>query len=103
MLSVVEKTLLVKLYYRNSQSAITALLAYDYMKGMSITSSALNKTMKKFEATGSSESRQRSGRPSTAAVVATTVGQTVQSMSVVAAQGEFSTQEVSMQTGKHCE
>ncbi|GIX75882.1 hypothetical protein CEXT_745091 [Caerostris extrusa] len=46
-----------------------------------ITSSALKKMMKKFEATGSLASRQRSGRPSTAAAVATTVEQTVQSMS----------------------
>ncbi|GIY31463.1 transposable element tc3 transposase [Caerostris darwini] len=39
-----------------------------------ITSSALKKMMKKFEATGSLASRQRSGRPSTAAAVATTAG-----------------------------
>ncbi|GIX91770.1 transposable element tc3 transposase [Caerostris extrusa] len=53
----------------------------------SITSSALKKMMKKFEATGSLASRQRSGRPSTAAAVATTVEQTVQSMSAIAAHG----------------
>ncbi|GIX78889.1 hypothetical protein CDAR_243811 [Caerostris darwini] len=77
------------------------------MKGMRdskgpITSSAL----KKFEATGSLASRQRSGRPSTAAAVTTTVEQTVQSMSAVAAHGECSAREVSRQTGvsgKHCE
>ncbi|GFY80090.1 hypothetical protein TNIN_254481 [Trichonephila inaurata madagascariensis] len=40
-----------------------------------ITYSAMNKMMKKFEATD--------GRPSTAAVVAMTVEQTVQSMSAV--------------------
>lgn len=104
MLSIVEKALLVKLYYKNSESAIAALRAYRYMKGMRdskgpITSSALNKMMKKFEATGSLASRQRSGRPSTAAAVATTVEQTVQSMSAVAAHGECSAREVSRQTG----
>ncbi|GIY23199.1 hypothetical protein CEXT_537321 [Caerostris extrusa] len=55
--------------------------------------------MKKFEATGSLASRQRSGRPSTAAAVATTVEQTVQSMSAVAAHGKCSAREVSRQTG----
>ncbi|GIY41002.1 hypothetical protein CEXT_686831 [Caerostris extrusa] len=65
------------------------------MKGMRdskgpITSSALKKMMKKFEATGSLASRQRSGCSSTVAAVATTVEQTVQSMSAVAAQGECS-------------
>ncbi|GIY80544.1 hypothetical protein CEXT_361711 [Caerostris extrusa] len=64
------------------------------MKGMRdskgpITSSALKKMMK-FEATGSWASRQRSGHPSTATAVATTVEQTVQSMSAVAAHGECS-------------
>ncbi|GIY77706.1 transposable element tc3 transposase [Caerostris darwini] len=74
------------------------------MKGMRdskgpITSSALKTMMKKFEATGSLASRQRSGRPSTAAAVATTVEQMVQSMSAVAAHGECSAREVSRQTG----
>ncbi|GIX85500.1 transposable element tc3 transposase [Caerostris extrusa] len=54
--------------------------------------------MKKFEATGSLVSLQRSGRPSTAAAVATTVEQTVQSMSAVAAHGLFC-REVSRQSG----
>ncbi|GIY13728.1 transposable element tc3 transposase [Caerostris darwini] len=100
MLSIVEKALLVKLYYKNSESGIAAMRAYRYMKGMRdskgpITSSAL----KKFEATGSLASRQRSGRPTTAVAVATTVEQTVQSMSAVAAHGECSAREVSRQTG----
>ncbi|GFR29913.1 transposable element tc3 transposase [Trichonephila clavata] len=63
-----------------------------------IRSSALNKRLKKFEATGSLASRQRSGRPSTAAAVVTTVEQTVQFMSAVAAHGECSAREVSRQT-----
>ncbi|GIX68673.1 hypothetical protein CEXT_801721 [Caerostris extrusa] len=68
MLSIVGKALLVKLYYKNSESAIAALRAYRYMKGMRdskgpITYSALKKMMKKFETTGSLASRQRSGRP----------------------------------------
>ncbi|GIX95709.1 transposable element tc3 transposase [Caerostris extrusa] len=46
-----------------------------------------------------SSSFQRNGRPSTAAAVATTVEQTVQSMSAVAAHGECSAREVSRQTG----
>ncbi|GIY02606.1 hypothetical protein CDAR_462751 [Caerostris darwini] len=79
---------------------MAAWRAYRYMKGMRdskgpITSSALKKMMKKFEATGSLASRQRSGRPSTAAAVATTV----ESMSAVAAHGECSAREVSRQTG----
>ncbi|GFQ67504.1 transposable element tc3 transposase [Trichonephila clavata] len=75
------------------------------MKGMRdskgpITSSALNKMMKKLEATGSLASRQRSGRLSKAAAVATTVEQTVQSMSSVAeAHRECSARDVSRQTG----
>ncbi|GIY43849.1 hypothetical protein CEXT_69651 [Caerostris extrusa] len=90
MLPIVEKALLVKLYYKNSESAIAALRAYRYMKGMRdskgpITSSALKKMMKKFEAAGSLASHQRSGRSSTAAAVATTVEQTVQSLPAVAA------------------
>ncbi|GFR09878.1 hypothetical protein TNCT_154451 [Trichonephila clavata] len=40
-----------------------------------ITSSALNKMMKKFEVTDPLASIQRSGRPSTAAEVATTLEQ----------------------------
>ncbi|GFR09943.1 transposable element tc3 transposase [Trichonephila clavata] len=74
------------------------------MKGMRdsrvpITSSALNKMKKKFEATGSLATRQRSGRPSTATAVVTTVEQTVQSMSSVSAHGKCRTREVSRQTG----
>ncbi|GIY24947.1 transposable element tc3 transposase [Caerostris darwini] len=104
MLSIVEKALLVKLYYKNSESTIATLRAYRYMKDMRdskglITSFALKKMMKKFEATGLLASRQRSGRPSTAAAVATTVEQTVQPMSAVAAHGECSAREVSRQTG----
>ncbi|GFX11050.1 hypothetical protein TNCV_2246271 [Trichonephila clavipes] len=93
MMSIVEKALLVKLYYKNSESAIVAMRAYHYLKGMRdskgpITSSAFNKRVKKFEATGYLASRQRSGRPSTATAVATTVEQAVQSLSVFAAHGE---------------
>ncbi|GFS42812.1 transposable element tc3 transposase [Trichonephila inaurata madagascariensis] len=74
------------------------------MKGMRdnkgpITSSALNKRMKKFEATGSLASHLRSGRPSTAVAVSTTVEKKVQSMSAVAAHGECSAREISRQTG----
>ncbi|GIX89431.1 hypothetical protein CEXT_311731 [Caerostris extrusa] len=115
MLSIVEKALLVKLYYKNSESAIAALRAYRYMKGMRdskgpITSSALKEMMKKFEATGSLASRQRSGRPSTAAAVATTMEQTVQSMSAVAAHGSAVLEKFrgrqecrTAVSGKHCE
>ncbi|GFY38602.1 transposable element tc3 transposase [Trichonephila inaurata madagascariensis] len=104
MLSIVEKALLVKLYYKNSESAIAAFRAYRYMKGMRdskgpITSSSLNKMMKKFEATDSLVSCQRSGRPSTAVSVATTVEQMVKLMSAVVTHGECSTREVSRQTG----
>ncbi|GIY76189.1 hypothetical protein CEXT_223041 [Caerostris extrusa] len=112
MLSIVEKALLVKLYYKNSKMPLPA---YRYMKGMRdskgpITSSALKKMMKKFEATGSLASRQRSGRPSTAAAVATTVEQTVQSMSAVAAHGSAVLEKFrgrqecrTAVSGKHCE
>ncbi|GFX15715.1 hypothetical protein TNCV_2132011 [Trichonephila clavipes] len=75
-----------------------------------ITSSALNKMMKRFDVTGSMASSQRSGRPSTAAAVVTTVEQTVQSMSVIAVHGECSAREVSGRqecrtevSGEHCE
>ncbi|GFY63885.1 hypothetical protein TNIN_133761 [Trichonephila inaurata madagascariensis] len=44
--------------------------------------------MKKFEATGSLASRQRSGRPSTAAAFATTAEKKVQSMSAIEAHGD---------------
>ncbi|GFT14260.1 hypothetical protein TNCV_4591151 [Trichonephila clavipes] len=85
MLSIVEKALLFKLSYKNSERAIAVLRAYRYVKCMRdskepITYSAFNKMMKKLEATGA--------RPSTAASDATTVEQTVQSMPVVAAHGE---------------
>ncbi len=101
---IVEKALLVKLYYKNSESTITALRAYRYMKGMRdskglITSSALNKMMKKFEATGSFASRLRSGCPLAASAVVTTVEQTVQSKLAISAHGECSAREVSRQTG----
>ncbi|GFX56523.1 hypothetical protein TNCV_74691 [Trichonephila clavipes] len=49
----------------------------------SIMSSTLNKMIEKFEATCSLASRQRNGRPSSAAAVATTVEKTVQSKSAV--------------------
>ena len=53
MLSIVEKALLVKLFYKNSESAIATLLAYPFMKVTRdgkepITSSALNKMMKSY-------------------------------------------------------
>ena len=104
MLSVVEKALLIKLYYKNAESATAALRAYRSMKGKRsrkgpITPSALIKMMKKFESTGSLASRPRSGRPSTTAAVVTTVEQTVQSMSAISAHGESSAREVSRQTG----
>ncbi|GFW83154.1 hypothetical protein TNCV_3237011 [Trichonephila clavipes] len=63
-----------------------------------ITPFSLNKMMKKFDATCSLASCQRSGLPSTAAAVASTVEQMVQSMSVVAAHGECRAREVSVQT-----
>ena len=92
MVSIDERALLMKLYYKNSENAIMALRAYRFMKGMQngiglITSSELNKMMN-FEATGFLASRLRSGRPSAAAAVATTVDLTVQSISAVSAHGE---------------
>ncbi|GFY37744.1 transposable element tc3 transposase [Trichonephila inaurata madagascariensis] len=104
MLSIVEKVLLVKLYYKNSERAIVTLRAYRCMKGMRdtkgpIMSSALNK-MKKFEAIGSLVSRQTSERPLTTTAVATTVKQTGQSMSVVAASAECSAREESFEADK---
>ena len=58
MLSIIEKAILVKLYYKNSENVIAALRGYCFMKGMRDgkgpkTSSALNVIMKKFEAAGS--------------------------------------------------
>ncbi|GFR21599.1 transposable element tc3 transposase [Trichonephila clavata] len=102
MLSIVEKALLVQLYYKNSESAIVSISLHEKSVRDSkrlITSSALNKIMKQFEATGSLGLRQRGGRPSITAVVTTTMEQTVQSISVVFAHGECSAQEVSRQTG----
>ncbi|KAG8177125.1 hypothetical protein JTE90_025898 [Oedothorax gibbosus] len=64
-----------------------------------ITSSAMNKLMKKFKATGSLESHPRSGRPSAVAAVATTVEQTVQTISAVSAHRECNAREVLRQTG----
>ena len=71
------------------------------MKGMQdgkgpITSSSLNKMLKMFEAIASC---LRSGCPSAATAVATTVEQTVQSMLVVSAHVECSDREVSRQAG----
>ncbi|GFY66001.1 down syndrome cell adhesion molecule-like protein Dscam2 [Trichonephila inaurata madagascariensis] len=71
----------------------------EHLKGMRgskrpITPSLLNKIMKKFEAADFLTSHQRSGLPSTAAAVATTVEQTVQSMSAVAAHEECGAGEV---------
>ena len=73
------------------------------MKGMRdgkgpITSSALYKMMK-FEATGPLASLPRNRCPSAAFAVATTVQQTVQSMSAVSAHVECSARELSRQTG----
>ena len=78
VLSIVERALLVKLRYKSSESAIAALQAYRFTKDMRdckgpITSSALNKMMKKFEVSCSLASRQRSGCPSAVAAIATTV------------------------------
>ena len=72
MLSIVEKALFVKLYYKNSESVIAVLRAYRFMHGIRdgkgpITFSALNKVMKKFEATSPLASRPRTGRPSAVA------------------------------------
>ncbi|GFX49614.1 transposable element tc3 transposase [Trichonephila clavipes] len=55
--------------------------------------------MKKFEATRFLVSSQRSGRPSTAAAVVTTVEPTVLSVSAVAGHEKCSDQEYSRQTG----
>ena len=104
MLSIVEKALLVKLYYKNSENDISSFRESRFLKGMrddkgSITCSELNKIMKKFEATGFLAPRPRSGCPSAAAAVATSVEQTVQSMSAVSAHGECNAREVSRQTG----
>ena len=45
MLSIVEETLLVKMYYKNSESAVAPLRAYRFMKGMRDGKEALNKSM----------------------------------------------------------
>ena len=100
VLSVVEKALFVTLRYKNSESAIMVSRTYRFMKGMRdgkglITSSALKKMMKKFQAVGSLALCRRSGRTSVAAAVATTMEQTTQSISVISAHGECSAQEVS--------
>ncbi|PRD33585.1 UNVERIFIED_CONTAM: hypothetical protein NCL1_17226 [Trichonephila clavipes] len=55
--------------------------------------------MKKFEATCSLSSHQRSGGPSITAAVATIVEQTVQSILAIAAHGKCSAREISRQTG----
>ncbi|GFV56844.1 hypothetical protein TNCV_145961 [Trichonephila clavipes] len=74
------------------------------MKGMRDSKGPMmSSALKKFEATGSLVSHQRSGHPSTAAAVVKTVEQSVQSMSAVAAHGECSAREVSRQTRVSCE
>ena len=68
------------------------LQAYRFVKGRRdgkgpITSFALNKMVKKFEVTGSLVSRLKRGHPSPTDSVATTVEQTMQSMSAISAHG----------------
>ena len=82
MLCIVEKAVLVKMYFMNSESAIATLQEYRFMKSMrdgkrSITFSAFNNMMKNFKSKGSLVSRPRSGRPSAIAAVATNVEQTI--------------------------
>ncbi|GIY86625.1 hypothetical protein CEXT_510401 [Caerostris extrusa] len=115
MLSIVEKALLVKLYYKNSESAIAALRAYRYMKGMRdskgpITSSALKKMMMKFVATGSLASRQKVDVPQQPLLLPDSVANGAIHVGGCCTWGRCSVREVSRQTGcrsavsgKHCE
>ncbi|GFY66463.1 hypothetical protein TNIN_101201 [Trichonephila inaurata madagascariensis] len=83
------------------------LRACRYIKGMQdskgpITSSALNKMMKKFEATSSLVSRRKSGRPSTAAVVATAESRRCNPCPRLLHLGKFRVSRIEV-SGDHCE
>ncbi|GIX89867.1 hypothetical protein CEXT_579431 [Caerostris extrusa] len=104
MLSIVEKALLVKLYYKNSESAISALRAYRYMKGMRdskgpITSSALKKMMKKFEATYSMASSQKVDVPQQPLLLPRQWSKRCNPCRRLLHMGECSARDVSRQTG----
>ena len=91
------------------------LQAYHFVKSRRdgkrpIAPSALNKMMEKFEVTGCLASRLKRGHPSPTDAVATTVKQTVQSMSAISAHGNAvlekfrGRQECRTEVpGEHCE
>ncbi|GFW88581.1 DUF4817 domain-containing protein [Trichonephila clavipes] len=69
MLSGKDKTLLVKLFYMNEESAAIALRKFRLQKDMKtgkgpLTGAGLIKLVQRFEETGSLEDRERSGRSS---------------------------------------
>ncbi|GFY51945.1 uncharacterized protein TNIN_254261 [Trichonephila inaurata madagascariensis] len=100
-MSIVEKGLLVKLYYKNSKSDIVSISLHEGYAKQQRTNNVfcIEQNDEEILIYRFLVSRQRSGCPSTAAAVATTVKQMVQSMMAVAAHGKCSTREVSRQTG----
>ena len=66
MLMLPEKTLLVKLYYQNGESVVTALPSYHRRKGIQAGKDPMTMILK-FEVTGCLDGRFRSGGPSISA------------------------------------
>ncbi|GFU11546.1 DUF4817 domain-containing protein [Trichonephila clavipes] len=104
MLTLPEKTLLVKLYYQNGECASAALRSYRHTKGIRrgkgpLTNAAVARMISKFKATGCLDDRPRSGRPSTRRNAAETVKNEMETVAGSSMHGEVSILAVARRTG----
>ena len=98
MLSLQDKALLIKLFYKNGESATSTLRKFRTTKAIKekkgpISLSGILKLVKRFEETGCLEDRPRSGRPSLGEERVTAVQRVMEDMAAGSSKGSSSARE----------
>ncbi|GFW84750.1 DUF4817 domain-containing protein [Trichonephila clavipes] len=104
MLSAPDKALLVKLFYRNEESATIALRKFRVQKNVKsrkgpLTPAGLLKLVKRFEETGKLEDRARAGRPCLKEARAPCIAVEMEAIASEAASGTSSAREAARGLG----
>ena len=104
MVTLPEKTSLVKLYYQNGERVSSALQSCRQRKGIRmgkvpLTNAKMARMILKFEATDCLDDRPRSGRSSTRRCAAETVQEEMETAAGSSMHGEVSARAVERRTG----
>ncbi|GFU95403.1 DUF4817 domain-containing protein [Trichonephila clavipes] len=104
MPSVVDKALLVKLFYMNEESATIALRKFRVQKNVKsgkgpLAPAGLLKLVKRFEETGKLEDRARAGRPCLKEARAPCIAVEMEAIASEAASGTSSAREAARRLG----